>query len=56
LGNPLDFILTQGQAHDLEGADVLLPDIVARHEGFVISAIGFHVARQLERPMSVAPF
>ena len=29
MGNPLDFILTQGQAHDLEGADVLLPDMAA---------------------------
>jgi transposase len=25
LGNPLAFLLTPGQAHDLEGADVLLP-------------------------------
>ncbi len=25
LGNPLAFFLTQGQAHDLDGADVLLP-------------------------------
>jgi Transposase DDE domain len=29
LGNPLDFILTAGQAHDLEGADALLPDMAA---------------------------
>lgn len=29
LGNPLDFILTPGQAHDLEGADALLPDTAA---------------------------
>jgi transposase len=29
LGNPLDFILTPGQAHDLEGADALLPDMAA---------------------------
>ena len=29
LGNPLDFILTQGQAHDLEGADAMLPDMAA---------------------------
>ena len=29
LGNPLDFILTPGQAHDLEGADALLPDMEA---------------------------
>lgn len=29
MGNPLDFILTPGQAHDLEGADALLPDMAA---------------------------
>jgi transposase len=29
LGNPLSFHLTPGQAADLEGADVLLPDLVA---------------------------
>jgi transposase len=29
LGNPLDFILMPGQAHDLEGAEALLPDMAA---------------------------
>ena len=29
LGNPLGFKLTPGQAHDLEGADALLPDMTA---------------------------
>jgi len=29
LGNPLGFLLTPGQAHDLEGADALLPDMAA---------------------------
>lgn len=29
LGNPLNFHLTPGQASDLEGADQLLPDVVA---------------------------
>lgn len=29
MGNPLDFILTPGQAHDLEGADALRPDMAA---------------------------
>jgi transposase len=29
LGNPLGFILTPGQAHDLQGADALLPDMAA---------------------------
>jgi transposase len=30
LGNPTSFMLTQGQAHDLQGADGLLPDLKAR--------------------------
>lgn len=29
LGNPLGFFLTPGQAHDLQGADVLLPAMQA---------------------------
>ena len=29
LGNPLSFFLTPGQAHDLHGADALLPDMKA---------------------------
>lgn len=29
MGNPLGFLLTPGQAHDLEGADALLPDMAA---------------------------
>jgi len=29
LGNPLGFFLTAGQAHDLQGADALLPDVQA---------------------------
>ena len=29
LGNPLAFFLTGGQAHDLQGADVLLPQMRA---------------------------
>jgi transposase len=29
LGNPLAFMLTPGQAHDLEGADTLLPQMAA---------------------------
>jgi transposase len=30
LGNPLSFHLTPGQASDLDGADLLLPDVVAQ--------------------------
>ena len=29
LGNPLGFLLTPGQAHDLDGADALLPEMNA---------------------------
>jgi transposase len=29
LGNPLAFLLTPGQAHDLDGADTLLPQMTA---------------------------
>lgn len=29
MGNPLGFLLTPGQAHDLEGADALLPQMQA---------------------------
>jgi len=29
LGNPLAFHLTQGQIHDVEGADILLPQLIA---------------------------
>ena len=29
LGNPIDFRLTAGQAHDLQGADAFLPDLAA---------------------------
>ena len=29
LGNPLRFLLTPGQAHDLFGADALLPQMAA---------------------------
>jgi transposase len=29
LGNPLAFLLTAGQAHDLEGADAMLPQMQA---------------------------
>ena len=27
LGNPINFLLTPGQAHDLRGADAFLPDL-----------------------------
>ena len=33
-GNPTSFRVTPGQAHDLEGADALLPEIVADMQAF----------------------
>ena len=35
LGNPTGFHLTPGQAHDLEGADALLPDILETSQAFL---------------------
>ena len=35
LGNPTGFYLTPGQAHDLQGADVLLPGILEDIESFL---------------------
>lgn len=35
LGNPTGFHLTPGQSHDLQGADALLPDILANIQAFL---------------------
>ncbi|KFI23135.1 transposase [Nitrosococcus oceani] len=35
LGNPTGFHLTPGQAHDLQGADALLPDILNKVKQFL---------------------
>lgn len=35
LGNPTGFLLTPRQAHDLEGADALLPDLLAGIQAFL---------------------
>ncbi len=35
LGNPTGFHLTPGQAHDLEGADALLPDLLTSMQAFL---------------------
>jgi len=43
LGNPTGFALSPGQAHDLEGADALLPEVEA---GILIADKAFeHVVR-----------
>ena len=35
LGNPTGFHLTPGQAHDLDGADALLPNLLERIQAFL---------------------
>lgn len=35
LGNPTGFHLTPGQAHDLEGAEALVPDLLERIQAFL---------------------
>ncbi len=35
MGNPTSFHLTPGQAHDLEGADALLPDLLESMQAFL---------------------
>ena len=35
LGNPIGFHLTPGQAHDLQGADALLPEVLSKFEAFL---------------------
>ena len=35
LGNPTGFHLTPGQAHDLQGADTLLPELISRIKAFL---------------------
>lgn len=36
MGHPTRFHLTPGQAHDLEGADALLPDLLESIEAFLV--------------------
>ncbi len=51
LGNPTGFHLTEGQACDLEGADVLLPPIKA---GTVIADKGFDADKRVLEPLQKA--
>jgi IS5 family transposase len=48
LGNPLDFILTPGQAHDLEGADALLPGMAAE---VLLADKAFDAAERVIEPL-----
>ena len=51
LGNPTGFALTPGQAHDLEGADALLPEIKA---GAVIADKAFDAEERVLEPLERA--
>ena len=51
LGNPIGFYLTGGQAHDLEGADQLLPDLEA---DTVIADKAFDADERVVAPLEAA--
>lgn len=51
LGNPTGFHLTPGQAHDLEGADALLPAVEA---GTVIADKAFDADERVIAPLAAA--
>jgi transposase len=48
LGNPLSFHLSPGQASDLEGADQLLPDVVA---DTVLGDKGYDADKRVIKPL-----
>ncbi len=51
LGNPISFFLTGGQAHDLVGADQLLPDVQA---DAVIADKAFDADKRVIEPLAAA--
>ncbi|MFZ1426415.1 MAG: IS5 family transposase, partial [Geminicoccaceae bacterium] len=51
LGNPTGFALSPGQAHDLEGADALLPDLAA---GVLIADKAFDAEARVIEPLAQA--
>ncbi len=51
LGNPLSFLLTAGQAHDLEGADELLPQMQA---GTLLADKAYDADRRVIEPLQAA--
>ena len=53
LGNPMDFILTPGQSHDLEGADALLPEMAA---GIIVRGSSATRPLQIDRRRDLNPF
>ena len=51
LGNPLAFLLTPGQAHDLAGADALLPQMKA---DLLIADRAFDADKRVLQPLAAA--
>ena len=51
LGNPLAFLLTPGQAHDLAGADALLPHMAAER---LIADRAFDADQRVRQPLAAA--
>jgi transposase len=51
LGNPLRFLLTPGQAHDLTGADALLPNMAA---DLLIADRAFDADARVLQPLAAA--
>jgi transposase len=51
LGNPIAFFLTPGQAHDLEGADALLPQMQA---GALLADKAFDADERVIEPLLAA--
>ena len=51
LGNPLAFLLTPGQAHDLVGADALLPQMAA---DLLIADKAFDADKRVREPLAAA--
>jgi transposase len=51
LGNPIGFHLTGGQAHDLVGADLLLPDMQA---DMLIADKAFDADERVVEPLAAA--
>ena len=51
LGNPLAFHLTQGQIHDVEGADILLPQLIA---DTLLGDKAYDADERVIRPLSLA--
>ena len=51
LGNPLAFLLTPGQTHDLAGADALLPQMTADR---LIADKAFDADQRVRQPLAAA--